>query len=109
MEEQRKQREIAKKLAEFEAFKAESEKRQEEIYREKEQYRMLCGQLYDDGVIKQIEDGTFVAVDDPLERESIRTESKRKQQMSQMQTAGYQQEFGQTVLNEDDSQMVDLK
>ena len=72
---------------------------------------MLCGQLYDDGVIKQIEDGTFVAVDDPLERESIRTESKRKQQqqMNQMQTPGYQQEFDQSILNEDDRQMADLK
>ena len=72
---------------------------------------MLCGQLYDDGVIKQIEDGTFVAVDDPLERESIRTESKRKQQqqMNQMQTPGYQQEFDQSILNDDDKQMAELK
>ena len=89
----------------------ESEKRQEEMFREKEQYRMLCGQLYDDGVIKQIEDGTFVAVEDPLERESIRTESKRKQQtqMNQMQTSGYQQEFDQSILEDSERNMVDLK
>ena len=83
----------------------------EEMYREKEQYRMLCGQLYDDGVIKQIEDGTFVAVEDPMERESIRTESKRKQQqqMNHSVTPGFKPEFDQNIINDGESEMTELK
>jgi hypothetical protein len=37
--------------------------------------------LYNDGVIKQVDGGSFIAVDDPLERESIRSASKAKLQM----------------------------
>ena len=42
--------------------------------------RQLCGRLYEEGGIKQADDGSFVPVDDPMERVTIR--SKRKQAAS---------------------------
>ena len=40
----------------------------------------MLGGLYENGIIKQEADGTFVAVEDPEERESIRSKSKQKTQ-----------------------------
>ena len=56
------------------------------MYEEKEQYRQLCDSLYHDGVIKQDIDGAIIAVDDPSERESIKSKSKQKiqQQLDQL-------------------------
>ena len=51
---------------------------QSKMFKEKEYYRSLCDGLYNDGVIKQDIDGVIIAVDDPVERESIRTKSKQK-------------------------------
>ena len=80
LDEQQKQKEIADKLAEYDQFRLDSAKKQQEIIDEKENYRLLCSQLIDEGIIKQIDDGQFVSVDDPNERQSIQTESKRKKQ-----------------------------
>jgi hypothetical protein len=38
------------------------------MHEEKEAYRQLCDHLYKDGVIKQADDGSFIAVEDPMER-----------------------------------------
>ena len=51
-------------------------KETEVIHQEKENYRQLCESLYIDGVIKQDVDGSFVAVEDPIEREQIKSKSK---------------------------------
>ena len=48
------------------------------LIQEKESYRLLCQSLYEEGVIKQSENGDIVPVEDAGEREQIRTESKRK-------------------------------
>ena len=50
------------------------------LMEEKENYRQLCSSMYDNGIIKQDENGTFVPVEDPMERESIRSKSKMKQE-----------------------------
>ena len=48
----------------------------EGVKAEKEQYARLLSDLYDNGIIKQDVDGGFVHVEDPLERESIKSKSK---------------------------------
>ena len=50
----------------------------DQLFDEKENYRKLCSSLYDDGVIKQDNEGNMVPVEDPLERESIKSKSKIK-------------------------------
>jgi hypothetical protein len=50
----------------------------EGVKAEKDQYQRLLGDLYDNGIIKQDVDGGFVHVEDPLERESIKSKSKQK-------------------------------
>ena len=76
-QEERKQTEVAEKLAAYQEME-EKLKLAEEMFKEKEYYRSLCDGLYNDGVIKQDIDGVIIAVDDPVERESIRTKSKQK-------------------------------
>ena len=78
---------------------------------EKENYRQLCKQLIDEGIIKQIDDGQFVSVDDPNERQSIQTESKRKKQlqMADQSQPGHQPEFDQKILNDGETHMNDLQ
>ena len=73
--EERKQQEVAKKLAEYDDMKAKV-KDAEQLFHEKENYRQLCASMYEEGIIKQDNDGIFVPVDDPLERESIRSKTK---------------------------------
>jgi hypothetical protein len=48
------------------------------VVAEKEHYQSMLGALYDNGIIKQDGDGNFIHVDDPLERESIKSKSKQK-------------------------------
>ena len=43
---------------------------------EKEHYQSMLSDLYENGIIKQDANGTFVAVDDAAEREVIRSKSK---------------------------------
>ena len=50
----------------------------QKLFEEKENYRQLCEALYTEGVIKTNEQGVIVPVDDPLERESIKSKSKMK-------------------------------
>ena len=50
----------------------------DEVVAERENYRQICKSMYDEGIIKQDDQGTFVAVEDPLERESIKSKSKMK-------------------------------
>ena len=75
--EERKQKEIAKKLAEYDEMERKI-KEVDQLFDEKENYRKLCSSLYDDGVIKQDNEGNMVPVEDPLERESIKSKSKIK-------------------------------
>ena len=74
-QEERKQKEIAKKLATYDAMEQKIME-QDTLIEEKDQYRLLCASLYDEGVIKQSEDVSIIPVEDPLEREGIRTKSK---------------------------------
>ena len=107
----RKQREIARKLAEYEELMPQLKKTQE-IIEEKENYRQLCGQLFDNGIIKQQEDGCFVPVDDPIERESIRSKTKQRIQQeaqSEQQTVIMDAEFNQPILEEEEERMEELK
>ena len=77
--EERKQNEIVKKLASYEQMEQRA-KEAEACIAEKEHYQQMLGGLYENGIIKQEADGTFVAVEDPVERESIRSKSKQKTQ-----------------------------
>ena len=75
--EERKQQEVVKKMSEYERMKEELAN-VHQIIEEKEHYRQMLGHMYENGVIKQDVDGSFVPVDDPLERESIRSKTKQK-------------------------------
>lgn len=46
------------------------------VVAEKEHYQSMLSDLYENGIIKQDGNGTFIAVEDPAERESIRSKSK---------------------------------
>ena len=48
------------------------------VVAEKEHYQSMLSDLYENGIIKQDGNGTFIAVEDPAERESIRSKSKQK-------------------------------
>ena len=78
--EERKQREVARKLAEYEQYRTSIEETKD-LVAEKEHYRQLLGNLYVDGVIKEDANKNWVPVEDPAERESIR--SKTKQRMAE--------------------------
>ena len=81
------------------------------MHEEKEAYRQLCDHLYKDGMIKQADDGSFIAVEDPMERQSIRSESKRKlqQEINDQSQPAHQPEFEQQLLNDGEGQMEDLQ
>ena len=103
--------EVAKKLAAYDEMKAKADQAQQ-LHEEKENYRQLCEKMYLDGLIKQEKDGSFVAVEDPVERESIRSKTKQKMledTMSQASHVAERPEFEEPMLNEDGSQMQELK
>ena len=78
---------------------------------EKENYRQLCQSLYEEGVIKQDINGSIIPVEDPMERESIRTKTKQKMQddaESNMSHMTQQQEFKQNILDDEEEKMEDL-
>ena len=77
--EERKQNEITRKLAAYDEMEQKASQ-VEVIDAEKEQYRQLLNELYESGVIKQAQDGSIVEVEDPAEKESIRSMSKKKAQ-----------------------------
>ena len=77
VEEERKQSEIAKKLADYELLK-KKEKEMDSLHEEKEGYRQMLSQIYEEGLIKQEANGTFVPVEDAAERESIKSKTKMK-------------------------------
>ena len=104
-----KQREIARKLAEYEQYKPSIEE-QKVLFAEKEHYRQLLGKFYEDGVIKEDENKNWVPVEDPMERESIRSKTKQKiveEAMSQQTGHDNRPEFDQTLLDDMDK-MDDL-
>ena len=105
--EQRKQKEVAEKLAKF-AEMEEKVKSAEAVHAEKEHYRSICAGMYENGIIKQDENGTFIAVEDPLERESIRSKSKAKHS-EQINSSNVQKEFDSKILEEDEDGMEDLE
>jgi len=107
--EEMKQREIARKLAEYDQFRPSIEETKE-LVAEKEHYRQLLGQFYADGVIKEDSNKNWVPVEDPMERESIRSKTKQKMQeeaMSQQTVQENRPEFDQTLLDDMDK-MDDL-
>ena len=80
------------------------------LFEEKEHYRQLLGKFYEDGVIKEDENKNWVPVEDPIERESIRSKTKQKMQeeaMSQQTVQENRPEFDQTLLDDMDK-MDDL-
>ena len=76
-EEQRKQQEIKEKLAEYDLMKAKMGEAHK-VWNEKESYKQLYTHLMEEGVIKQDQTGNIVPIDDPSERESIRSKTKQK-------------------------------
>ena len=48
------------------------------MFQEKENYRQLCDQLYQNGIIKQDDSGAIVAVESIEEQEQIRSKTKQK-------------------------------
>ena len=81
------------------------------INAEKESYRQICHNMFIEGVIKQEPDGSFIPVDDPLERESIKSKSKQKQgpSMSQQEESkGNEFEFVDKVPTGEEDEMEDL-
>ena len=83
----------------------------EELWKEKENYRQLCDSLYNEGVIKQDEDGSIIPVEDPSEREQIRTKTKQKQighQARPGEGSMHMSEFDATILNQDKEENEEL-
>ena len=75
------------------------------LFAEKEHYRQLLGKFYEDGVIKEDENKNWVPVEDPMERESIRSKTKQKiveETMSQQTGHDNRPEFDQTLLDDMD-------
>jgi hypothetical protein len=66
-----------RKLAQYDEMEQKVQQT-EQIKTEKEQYQRMLGDLYDNGVIKQDGDGSFIHVEDPAERESIKSKSKQR-------------------------------
>ena len=79
----------------------------EALEQEKESYRQICHEMYCNGVIKQNPDGSFVAVEDASERESIRSKVKMSNQISASQK-NQVNEFQQPLLDDDVDKMDDL-
>ena len=83
----------------------------EALFQEKENYRQLCEAMYQEGIIKQNEEGVIVPVDDPLERESIKSKSKHKPQIDGARTSANKMNDpfeASQKLDEDNDQMNDL-
>ena len=55
------------------------------VWNEKENYRQLYDHLIGEGVIKQDETGNIIPIEDPAERESIRSKTKQKRLAAQSQ------------------------
>ena len=103
--------EIAKKLADYDNMKAQMDN-VKDLYEEKENYRQLCDSLYNDGVIKQDANGGIVPVEDMSEREQIRSKTKQKilqEQSQHEQSVNNMPEFDQTILNQEEDQMEQIK
>ena len=98
------------KLAEYELLKTKADQAQQ-LHEEKENYRQLCESMYQNGIIKQDADGSFVPVEDPMERESIRSKTKQKLMEDAQSQASHMHErpeFQANLLNKDEEQMADL-
>ncbi len=76
-EEERKQKEIMRKVAEYDQMQSKMAEAHKD-WDEKENYRQLYNHLIGEGVIKQDETGNIIPIDDPSERESIRSKTKQK-------------------------------
>ena len=63
--------------------------------------------MFEEGVMKQNPDGSFQAVEDPMERESIKSKSKSKIQTPATPSA-HRNEFDQQILNEDPDKMEEM-
>ena len=63
--------------------------------------------MFEEGVMKQNPDGSFVAVDDPLERESIKSKSKQRIQTPATPSA-HRNEFDQQILDDDQDKMEEM-
>ena len=108
--EERKQKEIAQKLSEYEEMKQKLEQA-EDLWKEKENYRQLCDSLYENGVIKQDVDGSIVAVEDVQEREQIRSKTKQRPQVQAdgaVQGSMHMSEFDASILNQEGEEDKEL-
>ena len=72
----------------------ELQREKELIFQEKENYRQLCDSLYQNGIIKQTDDGVIVAVEDASEREQIRSKTKQKAAEATVAQSDYQSAVG---------------
>ena len=108
--EEMKQREIFNKLAEYDEMKSKMSEAHK-VWEEKENYRQGFENLVDNGVIKTDEAGNVIPVEDPMERESIRSKTKQKRlaDMSQQEESkSCQFEFDAPVLDQSQDQMDGL-
>ena len=83
-EEEKKQQEIKRKVAEYDKMQAKMAEAHK-VWNEKENYRQLYDHLIGEGVIKQDETGNIIPIEDPSERESIRSKTKQKRLADQSQ------------------------
>lgn len=102
-----KKEEIEAKLAEYKEYipdqqqlkrqktlVEELQREKEFLFQEKENYRQLCDSLYQNGIIKQTDDGVIVAVEDASEREQIRSKTKQKAAEAAVEQSDYQSAVG---------------
>lgn len=102
-----KKEEIEAKLAEYQehipdqqqlkrqkTLVEELQREKEFLFQEKENYRQLCDSLYQNGIIKQTDDGVIVAVEDASEREQIRSKTKQKAAEAAVEQSDYQSAVG---------------
>lgn len=102
-----KKEEIEAKLAEYQehipdqqqlkrqkTLVEELQREKEFLFQEKENYRQLCDSLYQNGIIKQTDDGVIVAVEDASEREQIRSKTKQKAAEAAVAQSDYQSAVG---------------
>ena len=83
MQEEKRKQEIQAKLLAWDELEAELERATADNKRLTE-VNQKVGQLVEEGIIKQNEDDSFVAVVDPLEREFIQNvNTKRRQSLNQ--------------------------
>ena len=97
-------------MAQFDEMKQQLQE-SARIFEEKEQYRTLCQSMYEEGLITQAENGVFRPVDDPLERESIKSKIKQRNETNVQQAAASQQDDAfknSKLLDEDDEGMQEM-